>query len=537
MHSSIRIAALGILLAAGAGSLAAQGLKSVKEVRYVSLGDTTRVVVELSGEVEYHTERIEGPDRVFFDLRGASPKRNLLNLAVGDQTLKRIRVAENQPGVTRLVFDIESRDVEYKVSRLVNPDRLIVEFTRTAADRMMLTPARELLADAQPATVAPAPSSLPPMPDVEPETTVEYPPFVPPRRAPFTARRPVIITAEPRLNLPKSALPAGPLLAHNRFPAERPYVPPPPPVRVAEKPRVPDKPAEKLVVRETARTETVRTEKTPGSLTVAKKPDEPYSYTPKDTKKGPYPTEQALPGLAKPDGSMIRALGLKIGRIAIDPGHGGQDVGATGPTGLMEKEVSLDVSQRLAEMLQRRLGAEVVLLRNDDTAISPEQRTAMANEAKADLFISIHANSSPVAAAMGLETFYLNLSGAPGATEVAARENASSQRNVHEMQGLLEKIALSTKVNESREFASRVQKSMVDQLKGLDRGVKRAPFIVLIGAQMPAILVEMGFISNPREEQRMRQPAERQKMAESLFKGIASYAASLGQYEIAQRTE
>jgi N-acetylmuramoyl-L-alanine amidase len=130
------------------------------------------------------------------------------------------------------------------------------------------------------------------------------------------------------------------------------------------------------------------------------------------------------------------------------------------------------------------------------------------------------------------------LNASQGASDVAARENASSQHNVREVQGLIEKIALNTKINESREFAARMQRALVDSLKGLDRGVKRAPFIVLIGAQMPAILAEVGFISNPRDEARMKQPAERQKIAESLFKGIASYAASLGQYEVAaQRTE
>jgi N-acetylmuramoyl-L-alanine amidase len=524
------MAAWAILLTtAGVGIAAAQQpLKSVKEVRFVSLGDTTRVVVELSGEVEYRVERIEGPDRVFFDLRGAVPRRNGLSLNVGDQTLKRIRLGENQPGVSRLVFDIESPDVEYKVTRLSNPERLIVEFARTASDRMILTPAKELLADAAPASSKIPPAALPSMPEVEPETEIVYPPFVPPAVKPRPARRPVIITAEPRVTPPAASrqpLTQGPLMASNQvlFPNVRPRVPeaaplpPPPPVQVAKPGPVQEKPAPALIV--------------------AKKPDQPYSYKPKDTTKGPYPTEQAVPGVARPDASMVRALGLKIGRIAIDPGHGGQDFGATGPTGLLEKDVTLDVSRRLADLLQRRLGAEVVLLRNDDTAISPEQRTEMANESRADLFISIHTNSSVAASATGIETFYLNFTGTPGASEVAARENASSQKQMHEMQGLLEKIALNTKLNESREFAARVHRALVADTKSLDRGVKRAPFIVLVGAQMPAILVELGFLSNPREEQKFRQPAELQRIAESLFRGISSYAASLGQVEVAHRSE
>lgn len=516
MPWTTRSTVMSILLSAGASTLAAQPTKLVKDVRYVSLGDITRVVVELSGEVDYRDERIDGPDRVFFDLKGASPRRNGIAITVGDQALKRIRLSENQPGVTRLVFDIENRDVQYKVNRLVNPDRLIIEFARTSNDRMMITPAKELLADRQPA--AKSPEVIPPeMPEVEPETALVYPKFIPPQPAPAKARRPVLFLAEPKVTLASSRVP-GQQFPSTRFPSTPPPEPVAPPVQVAKATPAVERPA--------------------AGITVAKPPQEPYVYKPKDTTKGPYPTEPAAPGSARPDGSMIRALGLKIGRIVIDPGHGGQDFGATGPTGLNEKDVTLDVSLRLAELLSKRLGAEVVLLRNDDTAISPERRTAMANEAKADLFLSIHANSSSAASAAGIETFYLSLNASQGAADVAARENASSQRSVHEMPGLLEKIALNAKVSESREFAARMQRALVDSLKSYDRGVKRAPFIVLIGAEMPAILAEVGFISNPRDEARMKQPAERQKIAESLFKGIASYAASLGQHELAaQRTE
>jgi len=522
---------VSLLSLAGHGTAVSQSVpvRSVKEVRFVSLGDTTRVVVELSGEVEYRSERIEGPDRVFFDLRNAAPRRNGITLNVGDQTLKRIRLGENAPGVARLVFDIESPDVQYKVTRLASPDRLIIEFARTAADRMILTPAKELLADGQPAARNLPAQTLPPsVPEVEPETAIVYPPFVPPVVRERAPRRPVIFTSEPKVNIARPPLPRDTqvLAGIVNFPNVRPQ----PPVEKAP-PKLPDPPPVQVAKLAPA------VERPAPAVIVAKKPDEPYSYKPKDTTKGPYPTEPAIPGKAKPDASMVRALGLKIGRIAIDPGHGGTDVGATGPTGLMEKDVTLDVSRRLADLLQKRLGAEVILLRNDDTAISPEQRTAMANESQADLLISIHANSSVAASATGIETFYLSFSSTPGVVEVAARENASSQRNVHEMQGLLEKIALNTKVNESREFAARVHKALVTDTKALDRGLKRAPFIVLIGAQMPGILVEMGFISNPKEEARMRQGTELQRLAESLFRGIASYAASLGQVEVAQRDE
>lgn len=227
---------------------------------------------------------------------------------------------------------------------------------------------------------------------------------------------------------------------------------------------------------------------------------------------------------------MIRALGLKIGRIVLDPGHGGTDYGTTGPTGLMEKELVLDIAMRLGELLEKQLDAEVIYTRKDDSLVSLERRAQIANELKADLFVSIHANSAPQNYVAGIETFYSSFTNSPEALEVAARENATSERSVHELVSLLEKITSNTKVSESREFASRVHLAMMRSSPPgpyRDRGVKRAPFVVLIGAQMPAILTEVAFLSNPKEEARLRQPETRQKIAESLLEGIASYAASL----------
>ena len=240
-----------------------------------------------------------------------------------------------------------------------------------------------------------------------------------------------------------------------------------------------------------------------------------------------------------PDRSMIRALGLKVGRIVIDPGHGGQDYGTSSASGLHEKELVLDVSKRLATLLRHSLGAEVILTRGDDTFVSLEQRTVMANERKADLFISVHANSSPAHSASGIETFYLNFAASPGALEVAGRENSSSRKNVHELNDLLQKIALNAKLDESREFATRVQNALVtgDSTRNRNRGVKRAPFIVLIGADMPAILTEIGFVSNPAEEANLRRPDYRQKLAEQIFSGIAGYAGSLNPMQVAQRSQ
>jgi N-acetylmuramoyl-L-alanine amidase len=231
--------------------------------------------------------------------------------------------------------------------------------------------------------------------------------------------------------------------------------------------------------------------------------------------------------------TLTRALGLKIGRIVIDAGHGGHDTGTIGPTGLMEKDLCLDVAVRLGKIVQQRLpGADVVYTRSDDTFVPLEERTRIANEAKADLFISIHANSSHDHAARGVETYYLNLKGSPDAMEVAARENATSQESVHDLEDLVKKIARSEKIDESREFAADIQESLAKRIQKTnktvkDRGVRKAPFVVLIGADMPSILTEISFLSNPADEQLLKKPDHRQKVAEGLYQGVASYLQSL----------
>jgi N-acetylmuramoyl-L-alanine amidase len=249
------------------------------------------------------------------------------------------------------------------------------------------------------------------------------------------------------------------------------------------------------------------------------------------------PDAVRAPAAAQPtrDGqaTLTRTLGLKIGRIVIDPGHGGHDTGTIGPTGLMEKDLCLDIALRLGKIIQQRLpGAEVVLTRSDDTFIPLEERTRVANELRADLFISIHANSSRDHAARGVETYYLNLKGSPDAMEVAARENATSQESIHDLEDMVKKIARSEKIDESREFASDVQESLAKRIQKnyrtvKDRGVRKAPFVVLIGADMPSVLTEISFLSNPADEQLLKKPEHRQKVAEGLYQGVANYLLSL----------
>jgi len=231
--------------------------------------------------------------------------------------------------------------------------------------------------------------------------------------------------------------------------------------------------------------------------------------------------------------TLTRALGLKIGRIVIDAGHGGHDTGTIGPTGLMEKDLCLDVALRLGKIIQQKLpGADIVFTRSDDTFIPLEDRTRIANEAKADLFISIHANSSPDHGARGIETYYLNMKGSAEAMAVAARENSVSQQGIHDLEEVVKKIARTEKIDESREFAEDVQDSLSRRIQKTikpvkNRGVRKAPFVVLIGADMPSILTEISFLSNPSDEQLLKKPEYRQRVAEGLYQGVSDYLQSM----------
>jgi N-acetylmuramoyl-L-alanine amidase len=275
---------------------------------------------------------------------------------------------------------------------------------------------------------------------------------------------------------------------------------------------------------------------------------------------GPAPTPKAIPepsktSLTRPSNSknkpdlvqsvaapvltrdgqstLTRALGLKINRIVIDAGHGGHDTGTIGPTGLMEKDLCLDIALRLGKLIEQKLpGADVVFTRTDDTFIPLEDRTRIANDAKADLFVSIHANSSPDHAARGIETYYLNMKGSPEAMEVAARENAVAQESIHDLDDMVKKIARTEKIDESKEFAEDVQESLAKRVQKTakpvrDRGVRKAPFVVLIGAGMPSILTEISFLSNPADEKLLKKPEHRQQIAEGVFQGVSSYLQSL----------
>lgn len=450
----------------------------ITNIRHWATPSYTRVVIELSGPVQYQAARIANPDRIFFDLHGARLAASLRQLALpgGEGLLKRLRVAQNQTGTARVVLEVGAV-ANYSAFVLPDPYRLVIDINGGSP-----RPA------AAPAAVA---SAKPPVSAGEQAAPAETAPEKQEANAAMAAAeapssKPVFerVTATP----PRAAKigPAG----RSRGTAARPQDKQ---AMVAEKPAV-------------------------------------KSETP------------ALPRAAQPasDGhrSLIRALGLKIGRIVIDPGHGGHDTGTIGPTGLTEKDLVLDVAKRLGAMLEDRLGGEVIFTRTDDTFIPLESRTALANEKQADLFVSIHANASRSSSARGVETYYLNFTSSPEALEVAARENAVSEKSIHELQDLVKKITLKEKLDESREFAANVQKSLYTTMSRgnaslRNRGVKKAPFVVLIGANMPSILAEISFVSNPSDERLLRKPEYRDKIADALYRGIQKYASSLSGVKVA----
>jgi N-acetylmuramoyl-L-alanine amidase len=230
--------------------------------------------------------------------------------------------------------------------------------------------------------------------------------------------------------------------------------------------------------------------------------------------------------------SLPRQLGLKVGRIVIDAGHGGKDPGTSSSRGLEEKQVVLDVARRVARELERALPCEVLLTRSSDRYLALPERTAIAN-GRGDLFVSIHANSSPNPRARGVETYYLNFATDPEAMRVAARENAVSDKRMADLLPLVQSIVRNSKISESAEFARTVQQRLIANLRAVDPevadlGVKRAPFYVLIGAQMPSILVEISFLSHARDAQLLDQPSYRERIAQGIAAGIREYLQSAG---------
>jgi N-acetylmuramoyl-L-alanine amidase len=238
----------------------------------------------------------------------------------------------------------------------------------------------------------------------------------------------------------------------------------------------------------------------------------------------PKPQVSAPP----PAASKAEQLGLRVARVIIDAGHGGKDPGAIGPGGVREKDVVLEIARLLAAHIRQELGCEVILTRDSDVFLPLEERTAIANTRKGDLFISIHANACVDPKGHGIETYFLNFTTDKESMRVAARENATTFKNLSDLQLILHDLMLHSKINESSRLADHIQGSLVGQLRGrysevADKGVKKAPFYVLIGAQMPSVLVETAFITNRTEAERLASNAYRDLTAAGIVAGIKEY--------------
>ncbi len=534
----------------------------VTGIRHWSTSTYTRVAIDLGDEVQYQAARVENPDRIFFDLHHAHLAPQLAGksfLVTDDGFLTKIRAAQFSDDVTRVVLDVHEVS-EYSAFLLPNPYRLIIDIhgkrpgEQPAPEHQVLNtdaPATDRLpttTQSEPAESAVNPSSSASSSVVAPPTKVEH--YVP--RSKRTSDSPLTNTASESSGLPPMPVTDG--SAAFGLPAKRDANTvtaasvAPPRVVITSKPTT-NKPVPNTVTTHTrdSGTAVAAVSRQPGKVEATSSPtSQPIAERAKSSASRVSPHVRGTPAQAAPptaDGetSLVRALGLKIGRIVIDAGHGGHDSGTLGVDGIEEKDVVLDVALRLGKLLHDRLGAEIVYTRADDTFIPLETRTAIANKAQADLFISVHANSSPDETARGVEVYYLNFTSDPDAMRVASRENAVSSQSVHELSDLVKKIALKDKIEESRELASDVDETLYRGLargnEGLrNRGVKKAPFVVLIGANMPSILAEISFVTNPTDAEKLSRPEYRQRVAESLYGGVARYAESInGRVPAAER--
>jgi N-acetylmuramoyl-L-alanine amidase len=391
---------------------AASGLVTIREIRRSLLADGVRVTIEMDGESLFQQERLDNPQRLFFDLRRARASGALQDatLRFTDGVVRQIRLGRRPQNTTRIVLDIDGAET-YSVFTLYNPYRVIVDFKDASRPSPGLAVDRPLKLEAPP-------MPIPEMPSTPAAATVPVPP----------------IPTAPSVNL------------NGQF-------------------------------------------------------------------------------------SLARQLGLGISRIVIDAGHGGHDPGARA-NGMNEADLVLDVAARLRTLLEKQPTIDVTMTREADVFLPLEQRTAIANRQGADLFLSIHANASRNTRARGVETYFLNFASNPEAEAVAARENSTSGRTMHSLPEIVRAIALNNKIDESRDFADMVQKSMVrrlgarnGQLRNL--GVKQAPFVVLIGAGMPSVLAEISFLTNKQEAQLLQTGAYRQQIAEALCEAILTYRGSL----------
>jgi len=246
------------------------------------------------------------------------------------------------------------------------------------------------------------------------------------------------------------------------------------------------------------------------------------------TPPAPKPAEPTRSGY-----TMARSLGLGVKTIVLDPGHGGIDPGCLNAAGVKEKDLTLDIALKLRDILKANTSLDVVLTRETDIHVPLENRTVIANQRRADLFLSIHVNAFRLKDRRGIETFFLNFSADPAVNELAARENATTTKTIGEMDKIVRKIVQNTKIIESRDLAQKLQASLVQYLSRRYAGVKNlgtkgGPFWTLLGSEIPSVLVEVGHLTNAEEGRRLQDPAYRREIARGISEGIAAYLKSLG---------
>lgn len=360
------------------------GLMAIKDIRFHSGPEFTRVVLDMTGETKYSANRLYSPDRIYLDLQNTTIVPPSRNIEVKDGVIISIRISKFDKNTTRLVLDI-NEIYTYIVFHLKNPDRVVIDVYGLRS----------------------------------------------------------------------------------------------------------------------------------------------RSISPPEISKSPPPTKKS-PDLQE-DTHLVKQLGLKVRTIVIDPGHGGKDPGAVSKSGTQEKHLVLDVGLQLKKILESSGQYQVYMTRETDVFVELEKRTAFANEKEGDIFISIHINSSKNSVARGIETYYLSMASDEEARATAALENAPSGRTISELNSIIRYILRGAKIEESRELARTVQSHLSSYANKNDRGVKRAPFIVLIGANAPSILVELGFMSNKNDEELLLNQEYRRKLAKAIAEAIESYIKTIDQ--------
>jgi N-acetylmuramoyl-L-alanine amidase len=458
-------------------------LTNVMPAKYWSSKDYTRVVVQTSGPTAYREELLEKvgnrPRRLYIDFQNSYIEpRYRSPIPIEDGLLKRVRTGQFSPDTVRVVLDIESIS-DYKIFSLPDPFRVVIDVRGKKKGLPMVTVA--------PLSPPPAPPLAPqqPRPIIAQEGTAKTDPV---EQQSAAAETEPTQSAQPQVEQPQATRP------------EMVATSPPAPLSTPETDRLAADPDTIVVLREER-----------------KRPAPPVI--------GPSSTAGDIAGQQL---SLAQQLGLGIGTIVIDPGHGGKDPGAIA-FGMKEKDIVLKVGKSLAAHLREKLGATVILTRTDDSFMPLEERTAIANTNSADLFVSLHINAHPSPDIRGFETYFLNLTTNAEAMRVAARENATTTHQLSDLQDILSDIMRNSKINESSRLAERVHKSIDNGFSEShfalkDMGVKQAPFYVLIGAEMPAILIEIAFISNPDDAKLLGDEQFIVKLAGQISDGISQYA-------------